>query len=486
MSDTTAQQVRAGLDHPVIDADGHWIEYFPVMQEAMRRIGGERAAEGFGLFGRAAGRVIAMSPAERRHYNEAQEAWWSFPAENTRDRATAMMPKLLHERLPELGLDFTVLYPSMGLGVPRIPDDATRVATCRAYNTFTADYFAPFADRMTPAAVIPMHAPDEACAELDHVVNELGMKVAMFASLVPRPVPELVERASDAVDKLAWLDLIGIDSAYDYDPVWEACRELGISPTFHSNGRGLGFGLRASVSNSTYNHIGHFAAAGEAVCKALFLGGVTRRFPDVRFGFLEGGVGWACQLLVDLVEHWEVRNSAVIERLNPARVDMAVLDDLAQRYGSEAMRDAVRRRSSIRSTPEVSQSGGGDDFARCEITTAADIGELFVDSFFFGCEADDKMNAWAFKSEHNAFGARLNAVFGSDIGHFDVSDMAGVLPEAHSLVDAELMTADDFRDFTFSNPAAFFCGANPDFFVGTTVEAAVSAISPGGPEPVGD
>lgn len=476
VSDTSAQQVRSGLDHPVIDGDGHWIEYFPVIHEAMRRIGGDVAAEGFGLFGREAGRVISMSAAQRRHHNEAQEAWWSFPAEKTRDRATAMMPRLLHERLPELGLDFTVLYPSMGLGVPRIPDDATRVATCRAYNTFTADYFAPYADRMTPAAVIPMHTPDEACEELDHVVNELGMKVAMLASLVPRPVPELVDRDSAAVDKLAWLDLIGIDSAHDYDQVWEVCRDLGISPTFHSNGRGLGFGLRASVSNSTYNHIGHFAAAGEAVCKALFLGGVTRRFPDVRFGFLEGGVGWACQLLVDLVEHWEIRNSAVIDSLNPSRVDMALLNDLAQRYGSEEMRDAVASRATRPSNPEVSRSGGGDDFARCEIATAADIGELFVDSFFFGCEADDKINAWAFRSEHNALGARLNATFGSDIGHFDVSDMAEVLPEAHSLVDAGLMTPHDFRDFTFSNPARFFGSANPDFFVGTSVEAAVSGI----------
>lgn len=43
------------------------------------------------------------------------------------------------------------------------------------------------------------------------------------------------------------------------------------------------------------------AAANEAVAKALFMGGVTRRFPDLKFSFLEGGVGWACQLLSDLV-----------------------------------------------------------------------------------------------------------------------------------------------------------------------------------------
>jgi hypothetical protein len=40
-----------------------------------------------------------------------------------------------------------------------------------------------------------------------------------------------------------------------------------------------------------YNHIGHFASAGHAVAKALFFGGITRRFPDLNFAFLEGGVG---------------------------------------------------------------------------------------------------------------------------------------------------------------------------------------------------
>ena len=38
--------------------------------------------------------------------------------------------------------------------------------------------------------------------------------------------------------------------------------------------------------------------------------------------------------------------------------------------------------------------------------------------FYFGCEADDPINSWAFQA--NAFGARLGAVFGSDIGNFDV------------------------------------------------------------------
>ena len=59
------------------------------------------------------------------------------------------------------------------------------------------------------------------------------------------------------------------------------------------------------VSAPMHNHIGHFAAAGESICKALFFGGVTRRFPQLTFSFLEGGAAWGCSLLADLAGHWE-------------------------------------------------------------------------------------------------------------------------------------------------------------------------------------
>ncbi len=72
--------------------------------------------------------------------------------------------------------------------------------------------------------------------------------------------------------------------------------------------------------------------------------------------------------------------------------------------------------------------------------------------------------------------ARLNALFSSDIGHFDVPDMTAVVPEAHELVEHELLTADDFRDFTFTNAVRFWGEVNPDFFRGTTVEKQAAEV----------
>ena len=40
--------------------------------------------------------------------------FWNRQAENTLDRATAMMPKMLYERLDEIGTDFAIVYPTPG------------------------------------------------------------------------------------------------------------------------------------------------------------------------------------------------------------------------------------------------------------------------------------------------------------------------------------------------------------------------------------
>ena len=53
----------------------------------------------------------------------------------------------------------------------------------------SADYFSGLGDRLTPAAIIPMHTPDEAIAELEFVTKLLGSKVGMFGSNVARKVP---------------------------------------------------------------------------------------------------------------------------------------------------------------------------------------------------------------------------------------------------------------------------------------------------------
>jgi len=468
--------VRARLRHPVIDSDGHWIEFEALALDYLKQVGGPELVRRYQ--GSASqffsNRFWAGLPEQERSRRRVmQPPWWIFPTRNTLDRATAMLPRLLYQRLDEIGLDFAVLYPSsFMLFAPFIRDAELRRAACRAFNTYAAGQFREFAGRLTPAAVIPMHTPEEAIAELEYAVRQLGMKVVMMGSLMRRPVAAAEQERSEARRYAVWPEVLGIDSESSYDPVWAKCVELGVAPTFHTGTQGIG--TRVSISNFVYNHLGHFAAAGEAVCKALFLGGVTRRFPGLKFAFLEGGVGWACSLYTDLIGHWKKRNPESLASVDPENLDVNLLTDLFRRYGGAAVNeklDGLGQALAVM-TEHPAQT---DDFAACGIVRAQDIRDLFVSSFYFGCEADDPINTWAFAAWAHPYGATFNILLGSDIGHFDVPDMTEVLPEAHELLDQRLLSAEGLRDFLFSNPVKFWAGGNPDFFKGTVVEEAAEA-----------
>ena len=295
----------------------------------------------------------------------------------------------------------------------------------------------------------------------------------MFGSGMSRRVASTGTTDGDTARLSVWYDMLALDSDYDYDPVWAKCLEVGIAPTFHSAGSNQG--LRLSPSNFVYNHIGHFAAAGHAVSKAIFLGGVTRRFPGLRFAFLEGGVGWACQLFGDLIEHWERRNGRALERMDPRKLDRALLMSLVEKHGDADMVAALHARDGW-PDHDPGLTGGIenlDDFSACQITRKEDWLDLYARPFYFGCEADDRTNAWAF-SKGNPFGSTLNALYSSDIGHFDVIDMRDPLPEAYELVEDGLISPDNFRDFTFANAVHLWGTQNPRFFEGTAVASAAA------------
>jgi predicted TIM-barrel fold metal-dependent hydrolase len=493
---TAAAKLRAALGHPVIDADGHVIEtppvFLPFFEEYVAKVAGGDMVKRFRAVGGMDFDEMVLRPWSRLSWEERRVAWatrpswWSLPAANTLDRATAHLPRLLHERLDDLGIDFAVLYGSRTLTTTAIRDDEVRRVACRALNAFNAEVYRPYADRMTPAAHIPMHTPEEAIAELEHAVCELGFKAILINGLVHRPIGEVSQWGqtplahSDGRRLPSWgsgsgerLDCLGLDSAFDYDPFWRRCVELRVVPASHTPG--MGWGSRRSVSNYMANHIGSFAASMEAQCRSLFMGGVTHRFPQLAFGLLEGGVSWACQLYADLVGHWEKRNSKTIQHLNPARIDTALVAKLFADYGDAHFHADVPGLLDAFTTLEP-EPPSLDEWEACGIRRTEDIRDQFVPSFYFGCEADDAGVALAFDARMHPFGAKLNAMFSSDLGHWDVPDMKGILPEAFELVERGLIGEAAFRDFVFANPARFYTRLNPDFFKGTRVEADVSQL----------
>jgi hypothetical protein len=54
--------------------------------------------------------------------------------------------------------------------------------------------------------------------------------------------------------------------------------------------------------------------------------------------------------------------------------------------------------------------------------------------------------------------------------------MTEPVAEAYELVEKGLITDRDFRELTFVNPVRLHAATNPDFFTGTTCEAAVTTV----------
>jgi predicted TIM-barrel fold metal-dependent hydrolase len=109
-------------------------------------------------------------------------AFWGVPTRNPTDLASVCFPKLHYERLDEFGLDVAIVYPTAALGYLHLTDQDLSRAACRAVNAYHRDVFADYLDRLIPVAAIPMATPEQAVADLDHAVSNLGFKAVVIPS----------------------------------------------------------------------------------------------------------------------------------------------------------------------------------------------------------------------------------------------------------------------------------------------------------------
>src|SRR5260221_4087967 len=241
MRETTvgkAAQVRARTDPPIVRAAGHFVAVGALLDAEIvayfEEEGGAELRDRYREVGRPFDTSVAVAgggeAAVRREWR-AMPSWWGWQCRNTRDRATAHLPRLLYERLDEMGIDFTILYPSMALGLLEIPDADVAASVAKAVNKWIGRLYAPYADRVAVGAIVPMHDPDHAIAVLRHAVGELGFKAIVMTGHARRFLDD--DGVTGASPRPYRLDTFGIDSEYDYDPFWAAGVELGVTPGSH-------------------------------------------------------------------------------------------------------------------------------------------------------------------------------------------------------------------------------------------------------------
>jgi uncharacterized protein len=177
-------------------------------------------------------------------------------------------PKEWIEFLDDLGIESTVLFPTLGLAYGRIFHHDWAIATTRAYNDWIHAAYLSASRRFQAMALIPMQDPEEAVKELRRAVRELGFCGAMLPSTgLPTHL-----------------------GAKQYWPVYAEADRLGCALAVHG-GSHSGMGFDHLNVYSPVQGLGHPMGLAINLAGILF-NGVLDRFPKARFGFMEGGVAW--------------------------------------------------------------------------------------------------------------------------------------------------------------------------------------------------
>ena len=260
------------------------------------------------------------------------------------------------------------------------------------------------------------------------------------------------------------LDMFGLDSDYDYDPLWATCVELGVAPVVHSALQQ--HRVTRSISNYVYNHVNGLAAAHESLCKSLFLvGRDAAGSPSCASG--SSRVGWRGRARCSRRSSATGRSATATRSSSsiPTGSTSTRCSTYFAEYGDDEVTARIDELREYFGRP-AARPAQVDEFAAVGIETADDLRARFEPNFYFGCEADDPLVAWAFRDDVNPLGTRLRPVLGSDISHWDVRDMTEPVAEAYELVEHGVITERDFRDLTFVNPVRLHAGPNPEFFDG--------------------
>jgi predicted TIM-barrel fold metal-dependent hydrolase len=198
-------------------------------------------------------------------------------------REGAVDPKLRLEDMDVEGIDIAVLYGVVSLGFYAMSDRELASAVCRAYNDWLADYCSAAPDRLKGTPALPLAWVDDACAEAERCVRDLG-----FVSIT---APCAVGgRNADHPDNFA---------------LYALAERLDVPVGFHAGGGR--FAYDKFVDSYAQLHALEFPFNIMFAMTTLVCGGVLERFKKLRVALLEANTGWAPYYVERLDEHYEHR-----------------------------------------------------------------------------------------------------------------------------------------------------------------------------------
>jgi predicted TIM-barrel fold metal-dependent hydrolase len=196
------------------------------------------------------------------------------------------------------GIDAEIIFPNKGLSMWATPDAEFAMAMCRVWNEWAWETFGAYNDRLSPMACL-------ATGDLDGSIREIERCAKLgFRGLTLPCKPHWGAHDAD-VPNYNWPE---------YDRLWAAVVEHDLPITFHvSTGRDP----RAARGNggAVINYVCHSLAPTIEPLAHLCSSGILERFPGLRFGSIEAGIGWVPWALTAMDEAYVKHHMWVRPRL---------------------------------------------------------------------------------------------------------------------------------------------------------------------------
>ena len=191
-------------------------------------------------------------------------------------------------------MEWTAVYPTMGLFSGFVKDPEYQAVFCKAYNVWLAHGIcAEAGGRVLGVGLLPTHDAAEAVKEIRRA-KELGMVAAMF----PADGPHLLGHRR-------------------FDAVYQAAADLDMPVAVHASGSALAPGAEVFPKFIQAHSVAHPFGILRQFTSMMFEG-VFEKFRTVRFAFLETGATWVPWWLDRLDEEFSHRGEVDAPQLpNP-------------------------------------------------------------------------------------------------------------------------------------------------------------------------
>jgi len=223
---------------------------------------------------------------------------FTLEGEDLERSESGLTPEARLAALARDGVDCEILFPNKGLTIWATPDLEFSQAMCRAYNDWAWETFGPYNDRLSPMACIAAGDLPGALAEIERAAKRGFRGLALPCKPVWGP-PDY-EHANYNLPQ--------------FDPLWAAAVDCDLPITFHvSTGRDprTARGHGGAVINYAVHSLSPTLEPLVNLCAA----GVIERFPKLRFGSIEAGIGWVPWMLTAMDEAYHKHHMWVRPKL---------------------------------------------------------------------------------------------------------------------------------------------------------------------------